>query len=228
MFRSKWTDVRQKKGGLDLRGSITVQVLRYSSNPNPGSTIPNAAPHNGNGKPVTLDTDINASSFDSDLLDTLELDPADQTIQGFSMPGCPDKFGDIGSLAVASLIPLSIPASLAPAPPFPTSSCLHVAISGFEVDKAFAALDDFCSQTGRVKKGADPVSKVYDGGEGPGHELRIHFTLSWDIQAVGNDACLASQSPGQNEGRDCNTTFHDIVNGCKSFTCAHMSGLNNQ
>ena len=78
MFRSKWTDARQKKGGLDLRGSITDQVLRYSCNPNPGSTTPNAAPRDGNGKSVTLDTDVDAPSFDRDLLGTLELDPVDQ------------------------------------------------------------------------------------------------------------------------------------------------------
>ena len=101
-----------------------------------------------------------------------------------------------------------------------------MAFSGFEVDKAFAALDDFCSQAGSVKECADLISKAYDGGESPGHEMQIRLALFWDSQAVRNDACPANPSLGQNEGRDCHTIFHGIVNGCNSFTRAHMSGLN--
>lgn len=157
---------------------------------------------------------------DIDLLGTLELDSP--TIQGFSVPGCPDKFGSPGLAAIASAKPSS---TSAPVPQFPTPSCLPAASGGFDVEKAFAALDDFCSQAGIVSKGTDPVSKVYDGGEGPGHELRIRFTLSWDDQAATDGACPANQSPSQSEGRDCNTIFHNIVNGCKNFHANILSPM---
>lgn len=49
-------------------------------------------------------------------------------------------------------------------PPFPSPFCLPAALGGFDVDKAFAALGDFCSQTATVEAGADPISKVYNGG----------------------------------------------------------------
>lgn len=153
-------------------------MSRYPSSPNPGSIKPTAAPRDSRGGSIHSDTDVDAPALDSDLLGTQEFDSASQTIQGFSIPGCPDKFGGSDLLAIASSSPTPTPASPAPAPPFPSPSYLPAAFGGFDMDKAFAALDDFYSQTATVMEGSDPVSKVHDGGEGPGHELKIRFTLS--------------------------------------------------
>lgn len=97
----------------------------------------------------------------------------------------------------------------AAASPFPTPSCKPEAFGGYDGDKAIDALEDFCTfYTRTITPGSVPVSQVYDSG--PGREVPIRLSVAWDAGDPGQ-ICPSSQSPTQNEGRDCNTIFHSIV-----------------
>ena len=108
----------------------------------------------------------------------------------------------ISSTASQSAIP-------SPPPPFPSPSCLPAAEGGFDVGKATDAIGSFCTGFNQVVgPGASPASQTFPDG----HNLAgIRLTLSWDD--IGN--CPANQNPTQNDGRDCNTIFHNIINGCR-------------
>ncbi len=107
--------------------------------------------------------------------------------------------------SVSTNVPiLSNPATI------PSPHCIPAAFGGFDPDKASAAIADFCGQTATIQPGAAPISKTYDGGQGPRDRFTIRFTLSW-YEKAGN--CPPVQSPNQNGGRECNTVFQDII-GC--------------
>ncbi|KAI4143815.1 MAG: hypothetical protein L6R39_004446 [Caloplaca ligustica] len=110
----------------------------------------------------------------------------------------------------------------AAAPPFPAPSCEPEVSGGFDEAAAITALGDFCTtQTGIISPGSAPISKTYNSG--PGRHVGIRLTATWDADDRGPD-CPPSQSPNQNEGRDCNTIFHNILNSFMRIR-GHTPGL---
>ena len=121
-----------------------------------------------------------------------------------------DSMTSNGSTSSATTSSTPTPAISVTGPPqFPSPSCLAFASGGYVVDSAVAALDDFCtSEKGLIAPESEPISKVYDSGNS---HSRIRLTVSWDD--TGN--CPQSISPNQNDGRDCNTIFHNIISDCQ-------------
>ena len=92
--------------------------------------------------------------------------------------------------------------------PFPAPVCQNDANPGFDVNGAVTSLGWFCSLNNNiVKPGSQRISMGFANTVAD-----IRFTLAWNDK--GN--CPPSQSPTQNDGRDCNTIFHSIVDGCPS------------
>ena len=97
---------------------------------------------------------------------------------------------------------------------FPAPTCTGDVNAGFNVDNAFDAIGYYCStQTNSVGQNGQPVAGSYFGGDGAGHQYQLTFKLTHND---GDSTCASvTPSPNQNDGRDCNTIFHDIVNQCR-------------
>lgn len=104
---------------------------------------------------------------------------------------------------------------------FPAPSCTENVNGGFDRDDAFDAIGYYCStQTNSVGQNGKPIAGSYFGGDGPGHQYQLTFKLSHND---GDSTCTdKTPSPNQNDGRDCNTIFHDIVNQCRLSHLAFM------
>lgn len=107
-----------------------------------------------------------------------------------------------------------------PPPEIPAPSCNPASQGGYDRELAIDALEDFCTfQTGEISAGSEPISKTYESGLRPGTLIRL--TAAWD-EPDSSQNCPPSQSPHQNEGRDCNTIFHSIVD-CEFPYLSHVS-----
>ena len=213
----------------------------YPSQPNPGSLKPIGPPKDGNGNPLTTDVGVDDAGDDNDLLGTTESPPDDQTIQGFAIPGCPDRVSSLdaasASASMASAGPSSSytssvsSSSTAPAATA-VPSCDTTALSGVPYNvfsgSAGNIYDKFCANvtsnqqnkldtvvdsSGNPKAAAAPSRRFRrTPPPDPSAYASYSFELDWEPN-TSNSQCTLS----------CSDAYNHIANG----NCGQQGGEQN-
>ena len=104
---------------------------------------------------------------------------------------------------------------------FPAPTCTTPVDVGFNVDWAFEDIGYYCSDWNTtVGQNGQPAVGKFESSTSSDHQYQMIFKLSHDD---GDSTCAdAAPAPNQNDGRDCNTIFHDIVNQCRCRVFGHL------